>query len=239
MIDTLAFILAGGRGRRLALLTHRRTKPAVRFGGCYRIIDFTLSNCVNSGVRWAIVLAQYRSFSLTRHLLDGWNLFSPELGEHIYAVMPQQTGEESWYRGRPMPSIKIWMLSPVRHQLLRARRKAGVQIIETAATLQGRRGIGWAVVMMAVLMLMSSAPTAIGGSTGEVVDDPIITTKVKTSFVADPTVSALSIEVETSQGVANPPGIVNSEQERQRLIQLAQDVEGVKRVEARNLFVKH
>ena len=111
--------------------------------------------------------------------------------------------------------------------------------METAATLRGRRGRGWAVVMMAVLMLMSSARTAIGGSTGEVVDDAIITTKVKTSFVADPTVSALSIKVETSQGVVNLTGIVNSEQERQRLIQLAQDVEGVKRVEARNLFVKH
>jgi len=72
-----------------------------------------------------------------------------------------------------------------------------------------------------------------------VVDDAIITTKVKTSFVADPTVSALSIKVETSQGVVNLTGIVNSEQERQRLIQLAQDVEGVKRVEAGNLFVKH
>jgi len=111
--------------------------------------------------------------------------------------------------------------------------------MKTAAMQRGRRGIGWAVVMMAVLMLMSSARTAIGGSTGEVVDDTIITTKVKTSFVADPTVSALSIKVETSQGVVNLTGIVNSEQERQRVIQLAQDVEGVKRVEARNLFVKH
>ena len=99
MRETLAFILAGGKGERLAPLTHRRAKPVVRFGGCYRIIDFTLSNCVNSGIRRVIVLPQYRSFSLTQHLLQGWNIFSPEVGEYIYAVMPQQTGEEGWYQG--------------------------------------------------------------------------------------------------------------------------------------------
>lgn len=99
MIDTLAFILAGGKGERLAPLTNRRAKPAVRFGGSYRIIDFTLSNCVCSGIRRVIVLPQYRSFSLTQHLLQGWNILSPEVDEYIYAVMPQQTGEEGWYQG--------------------------------------------------------------------------------------------------------------------------------------------
>jgi osmotically-inducible protein OsmY len=111
--------------------------------------------------------------------------------------------------------------------------------MERAAMQRGRRGTGWAVLTMAVLMLMSSAWTAIGGSTGELVDDTIITGKVKASLVADPTVSALDIKVETSQGVVNLTGIVSSEQERQRAIRLAQDVEGVKRVEASNLFVKH
>jgi len=99
MLDTLAFILAGGKGERLAPLTNRRAKPAVRFGGCYRIIDFTLSNCVCSGIRRVIVLPQYRSFSLTQHLLQGWNIFSPEVEEYIYAVVPQQTGQEGWYQG--------------------------------------------------------------------------------------------------------------------------------------------
>jgi osmotically-inducible protein OsmY len=111
--------------------------------------------------------------------------------------------------------------------------------MKRAAMQRGRRGTGWAVLTMTVLMLMSSAWTAIGGSTGELVDDTIITSKVKASLVADATVSALDIKVETSQGVVNLTGIVSSEQERQRAIRLAQDVEGVKRVEASNLFVKH
>ncbi|MBI3330103.1 MAG: glucose-1-phosphate adenylyltransferase [Nitrospinae bacterium] len=98
MIDTLAFILAGGKGERLAPLTNRRAKPAVRFGGSYRIIDFTLSNCANSGIRRVIVLPQYQSFSLTQHLLQGWNIFSPEVDEYIYAVVSQKTGEEGWYQ---------------------------------------------------------------------------------------------------------------------------------------------
>jgi glucose-1-phosphate adenylyltransferase len=99
MLETLAFILAGGKGERLAPLTNRRAKPAVRFGGGYRIIDFTLSNCINSGIRRVIVLPQYRSFSLTPHLRQGWNMLSPEMGEYIDAVMPQKTGERGWYQG--------------------------------------------------------------------------------------------------------------------------------------------
>lgn len=99
MLETLAFILAGGKGERLAPLTNRRAKPAVRFGGCYRIIDFTLSNCINSGIRRVIVLPQYRSFSLTPHLRQGWNILSPEMGEYIYAVIPQKPGDAGWYQG--------------------------------------------------------------------------------------------------------------------------------------------
>ena len=74
MKDTLAFVMAGGRGERLMPLTRDRTKPAVPFGGIYRLIDFTLSNCVNSQVYKIIVLPQYKSQSLTDHLEEGWNI---------------------------------------------------------------------------------------------------------------------------------------------------------------------
>jgi hyperosmotically inducible periplasmic protein len=95
-----------------------------------------------------------------------------------------------------------------------------------------------AVVVMAVLVLVGCAGTSSRESTGEFVDDSAITTKVKSSFVADPMVSALAINVETTKGVVHLQGIVNNEQERQRAIQLAQAVGGVKQVDARNLFVK-
>jgi len=91
---------------------------------------------------------------------------------------------------------------------------------------------------MAVLVLVGCAGTSSRESTGEFVDDSAITTKVKSSFVADPIVSALAINVETTKGVVHLQGIVNNEQERQRAIQLAQAVGGVKQVDARNLFVK-
>jgi len=98
--DTLALILAGGRGSRLGVLTEWRTKPAVPFGGKFRIIDFTLSNCLNSGIRKIAVLTQYKSHSLIRHLLQGWNRFNSELGEFIDLVPAQQwLDEESWYQG--------------------------------------------------------------------------------------------------------------------------------------------
>lgn len=95
-----------------------------------------------------------------------------------------------------------------------------------------------AVVVMAVLVLVGCAGTSSRESTGEFVDDSAITTKVKSSFVADPMVSALAINVETTKGVVHLQGIVNNEQERQRAIQLAQAVGGVKQVDARNLFVR-
>ena len=97
--DTLCIVLAGGVGSRLAPLTHERAKPAVPFGGQYRIIDFTLSNCIHSGLRRILVLTQYKSDSLHNHLRDAWSLFSPELGEHITAVPPQLRTGDSWYRG--------------------------------------------------------------------------------------------------------------------------------------------
>ncbi len=100
MLDkTLTVILAGGHGSRLKPLTLDRTKPAVPFGGKYRIIDFTLVNCLHSGLRRILVLTQYKSHSLQKHLRDGWSLFNPELGEYITAVPPQMRTGENWYAG--------------------------------------------------------------------------------------------------------------------------------------------
>jgi len=96
---TLAVILAGGLGSRLYPLTKDRAKPAVPFGGKYRIIDFTLSNCINSGLRKIIVLTQYKSSSLIRHLRDGWTILNPELGEYILNIPPQMRISTDWYLG--------------------------------------------------------------------------------------------------------------------------------------------
>lgn len=97
--EVLTFILAGGRGERLDPLTRDRAKPAVPFGGIYRIIDFTLSNCVNSGLRQMYVLTQYKSFSLQKHLLAGWNVLSNQLGEFIDIIPAQQRISADWYKG--------------------------------------------------------------------------------------------------------------------------------------------
>ncbi|MBL8013026.1 MAG: glucose-1-phosphate adenylyltransferase [Candidatus Omnitrophica bacterium] len=99
MRDVLTFILAGGKGERLNPLTRDRAKPAVPFGGIYRIIDFTLSNCVNSGLRRIFLLTQYKSFSLQRHLLEGWNIYSNQLGEFIDIIPAQQRIGADWYKG--------------------------------------------------------------------------------------------------------------------------------------------
>ena len=92
-------ILAGGQGERLYPLTKDRAKPAVPFGGIYRIIDFTLSNCLNSGLRKIVVLTQYKSFSLDKHLRLGWNIFNNELNEYIEQIPPQQRISDQWYQG--------------------------------------------------------------------------------------------------------------------------------------------
>ncbi len=97
--ETLTIVLAGGQGERLYPLTKWRSKPAVPFGGHYRIIDFTLSNCVNSGLMRIFVLTQYRSLSLDRHLKWGWNIFSREAGEFLLTVPPQFHSDSSWYKG--------------------------------------------------------------------------------------------------------------------------------------------
>src|SRR6185503_10673523 len=96
---TIGIILAGGIGSRLHPLTADRAKPAVPFGGRYRIIDFTLSNCLHSGLRRILVLTQYKSHSLQKHLRDGWSIFNAELGEYITPVPPQMRTGESWYSG--------------------------------------------------------------------------------------------------------------------------------------------
>ena len=90
----LTFIMAGGKGERLLPLTQDRAKPAVPFGGIYRIVDFTLSNCINSGIRKIHVLIQYKSFSLQRHVKLGWNIFTGDLGEYI-DVLPWQQRVDS------------------------------------------------------------------------------------------------------------------------------------------------
>ena len=97
--NTLAVVLAGGVGSRLSPLTLDRTKPAVPFGGKYRIIDFTLANCLHSGIRRVLVLTQYKSHSLQKHLRDGWSIFNSELGEYITPVPPQKRTGEDWYTG--------------------------------------------------------------------------------------------------------------------------------------------
>ncbi|MBF0619107.1 MAG: glucose-1-phosphate adenylyltransferase [Candidatus Omnitrophica bacterium] len=99
MKNVLTFILAGGKGERLNPLTRDRAKPAVPFGGIYRIVDFTLSNCINSGLRRIFVLIQYKSFSLQKHILSGWDVVSSQLGEFIDVVPAQQRLGEDWYKG--------------------------------------------------------------------------------------------------------------------------------------------
>jgi glucose-1-phosphate adenylyltransferase len=96
---TLALILAGGAGARLSPLTLDRAKPAVPFGGKYRIIDFTLTNCLHSGIHKMLVLTQYKSHSLQKHLRDGWSILNPEMGEYITTVPPQMRTNEEWYAG--------------------------------------------------------------------------------------------------------------------------------------------
>ncbi len=99
MNDVITLILAGGAGKRLFPLTADRAKPAVPFGGQYRIIDFALSNCLHSGLRRILVLPQYKSHSLMKHLRDGWTVFNPSLGEYVTPVPPQMRMNDSWYQG--------------------------------------------------------------------------------------------------------------------------------------------
>ncbi len=99
MENVLAILLAGGAGERLYPLTRDRAKPAVCFGGNYRIIDITLSNCINSGLRRQLILTQYKALSLNRHIRLGWNILSNELGEFIEIIPPTKRVSDDWYRG--------------------------------------------------------------------------------------------------------------------------------------------
>lgn len=99
MENVLAILLAGGAGERLYPLTKDTAKPAVPFGGAYRIVDFTLSNCINSGIRRIFILTQYKSLDLIRHIRDGWNILSAELGEYIEIIPPMQRVSQDWYQG--------------------------------------------------------------------------------------------------------------------------------------------
>src|SRR5579871_2252016 len=99
MRGVLTMILAGGKGTRLEPLTRDRAKPAVPFGGLYRIIDFTLSNCLNSDLRRVLVLTQYKARSLDRHLAAGWTFLTRQLDEYVEVLPPQQRIDENWYKG--------------------------------------------------------------------------------------------------------------------------------------------
>ncbi len=97
--NTLVMLLAGGQGERLYPLTRDRAKPGVPFGGNYRIIDFALSNCINSGLRRIQVMTQYKSYSLQRHIRAAWDLFNPVMGEYVDVIPPQQRNVKRWYQG--------------------------------------------------------------------------------------------------------------------------------------------
>jgi glucose-1-phosphate adenylyltransferase len=97
--SSVVIVLAGGAGARLYPLTKDRAKPAVYFGGPYRIIDFVLSNCINSGLRHIFIATQYKSLSLNRHIRMGWNIVSEELGEFVEILPPQKRVSEHWYQG--------------------------------------------------------------------------------------------------------------------------------------------
>ena len=99
MKDTLGVLLAGGAGERLYPLTRDRAKPAVTFGGIYRIIDVTLSNCLNSGLRRVYILTQYKALSLNRHIREGWNILGREVGEFIEVLPPMKRVSDQWYQG--------------------------------------------------------------------------------------------------------------------------------------------
>src|SRR5919199_1917847 len=100
MKDTLGVLLAGGAGERLYPPTRHPAKPAVTFGGIYRIIDVTLSNCINSNLRKVFILTQYKALSLNRHIREGWsNVVGRELGEFIEILPPMKRVSENWYMG--------------------------------------------------------------------------------------------------------------------------------------------
>src|SRR6202158_4022871 len=99
MKDTLGVLLAGRGGERLHPLTRDRAKPAVTFGGMYRIVDITLSNCLNSDLRRVYILTQYKALSLNRHIREGWNILGREVGEFVEVLPPMKRVSDQWYQG--------------------------------------------------------------------------------------------------------------------------------------------
>ncbi len=99
MKDVLTVIMAGGKGQRLMPLTEDRSKPAVPFGGIYRLIDIPLSNCINSQLYKILIFPQYKSQSMVDHIEEGWNIFSADLGHYLRIAAPQQRSGEQWYQG--------------------------------------------------------------------------------------------------------------------------------------------
>ena len=99
MEESLTMVMAGGKGERLYPLTKEKAKPAVTFGGIFKIIDFTLSNCLNSNIRRIYLLTQYSNATLDKHIRLGWNIFNHELGEFIDNIPPQQMNVDWWYQG--------------------------------------------------------------------------------------------------------------------------------------------
>jgi glucose-1-phosphate adenylyltransferase len=124
----LAIILAGGEGKRLMPLTADRAKPAVPFGGIYRLIDFALSNVVNSGYRQIVVLTQYKSHSLDRHISKTWRHVDAMLGNYVAPIPAQQRSGKDWYLGSADAIYQI----PEHHQGRAARHRRGASVPTTS-----------------------------------------------------------------------------------------------------------
>ena len=120
MKDTLGVLLAGGAGERLYPLTRDRAKPAVTFGGIYRIIDITLSNCLNSDLRRVYILTQYKALSLNRHIREGWNILGNEIGEFIEILPPDEARERELVHGHGRRGISEHLLDWLRTTQARA-----------------------------------------------------------------------------------------------------------------------
>ena len=121
--ETLAVVLAGGRGRRLGPLTRHRAKPALPFGGKFRIVDFALSNCINSGIRRVAVVTQYMAQSLLRHTQEGWNFLDSRVHEFVEAIPAQQRVGDAWYQGTAdalYQNIDLFRVHRPRHVLVLA-----------------------------------------------------------------------------------------------------------------------
>jgi len=158
--STLTVVLAGGSGRRLKPLTDDRAKPAVPFGGKYRIIDFALSNCLHSGLRRVLVLTQYKSHSLQKHLRDGWSIFNPELGEYITAVPPQMRKGDKWYRGTADAIFQnLYLLERSGAEQVLILSADHIYRMDYAALLEAHKQKGADVTIAAMQVAMADAPS--------------------------------------------------------------------------------